>query len=126
MTALPCPAPTWVYAGAVTDVHDGDTITVNVDLGFSVDTRQHIRFLGINAPELSTPEGKAARDYLVSILPVGSQVVIQTAKLPHGAQATSFDRYVAAVWGPDGKDICAAMVDSGHAVAFTPKLEEPA
>jgi len=47
------------FPATVVDVHDGDTITVDIDLGLDVILRaQKIRLRGIDAPELSTPDGK--------------------------------------------------------------------
>ena len=34
-------------------VVDGDTIDVNIDLGFDVCTKQRVRLLGIDTPELT-------------------------------------------------------------------------
>jgi endonuclease YncB( thermonuclease family) len=49
--------------GSVASVHDGDTVTL---AGEKEDVR--IRLYGIDAPELSQAHGKAARDYLASII----------------------------------------------------------
>lgn len=58
----------FVYSAVVTDVHDGDTITADVDLGFGIWIRnQKFRLAKINAPELRgerREEGMAARDFL--------------------------------------------------------------
>jgi endonuclease YncB( thermonuclease family) len=44
----------------VTRFVDGDTIHCGVDLGMDVATQQTLRFYGINAPEMSTAEGKVS------------------------------------------------------------------
>ena len=45
------------YKATVTKVYDGDTITVDFDLGFGILIRkQKIRLLGINTPEVRGPE----------------------------------------------------------------------
>lgn len=51
------------YQAAVLTVHDGDTLKLRVDLGFYIHDDMTIRLAGINAPELSTPEGKAAQAF---------------------------------------------------------------
>lgn len=57
------------YRSRVLSVHDGDTVTVDVDLGFSVWVRKCvIRLDGLDAPELPTPEGHAAKMELTRIL----------------------------------------------------------
>ena len=43
--------PSYLYAGTVTKVVDGDTIDVSVDLGFSVFTNTRFRLFGIDTPE---------------------------------------------------------------------------
>ena len=53
------PASLYTYRAKITKVHDGDTLTVDIDLGFGVMlTSQQVRLKGINAPELVTPAGK--------------------------------------------------------------------
>jgi endonuclease YncB( thermonuclease family) len=52
------------YHVTITDVHDGDTITVTVDLGFFIAHTTPVRLARINAPELATDPGKAAQQAL--------------------------------------------------------------
>jgi endonuclease YncB( thermonuclease family) len=56
------------YAGVVDLVHDGDTINVKLDVGFDLTVYARVRVFGINAPELSTDAGKAARDFAKTLL----------------------------------------------------------
>lgn len=80
----------------VTDVHDGDTLTVDIDLrvytsrtdqdlGFHMYVQRHhlhrhesVRLFGLNAPELSTADGKRAREALLVLVPVGTKVTLTT------------------------------------------------
>lgn len=56
------------YRAIVKEVHDGDTITVDIDLGFHTWIHdEHIRLAQINAPEVigaSKAAGIASRDFL--------------------------------------------------------------
>ncbi len=52
----------------VVRVVDGDTIVVMGVEGFNEGEEFRVRFADINAPELSTPEGKVSKDYLEGIL----------------------------------------------------------
>jgi len=52
--------PPYVYRAEIVGVHDGDTVTARVDVGFSVSTYTDLRLLGINAPELKS--GKPGKD----------------------------------------------------------------
>ena len=58
----------YVYNAKVVSVYDGDTITVDIDLGFKVMVKKEsIRLWGINTPEVrgdSKVEWKKVRDYV--------------------------------------------------------------
>lgn len=58
----------YYYRARVTKVYDGDTITVDIDLGFHVGlTSETIRLYRINTPEVRGPEreqGLVSRDWL--------------------------------------------------------------
>jgi endonuclease YncB( thermonuclease family) len=70
---------TWTVPAVVCRVVDADTIHADLDLGWGVWRKDApIRVAGIDAPELSTPEGKAARAWLLDwlgALPVPCTVV---------------------------------------------------
>jgi micrococcal nuclease len=99
----------------VTDVHDADTLSADIDLGF--DTWRHaahIRIAGISARELSMPGGPEARDYLQGALPLGSAITVRSIKPDHDpADVMSFDRYVLVVQLPDGRDLATLLIDEG-------------
>ena len=66
---------------------DGDTVDVDIDLGFGlIYSNQRIRLYGINAPESRTRDllekkrGLAATEFVNKQAPVGSKVVIKTYK----------------------------------------------
>ena len=63
------------YAATIVSVHDGDTVRADIDLGFGCWIKnQPLRIYGIDAPELTTPEGKLARDHAKTLLPEGARV----------------------------------------------------
>jgi micrococcal nuclease len=69
------------YDCIVVDVHDGDTIKVDLDLGFDMWIKSlSLRLYGINAPELNTPAGKVSAAFLKKLLPVGTACVVETIK----------------------------------------------
>ena len=72
----------FVYKAKVAKVIDGDTVDFTVDLGFNAYQAIRTRLLGINAPELSTMEGKTTKILVQRLLPVGSEVIIETHKTP--------------------------------------------
>lgn len=105
--------PAYRYSAVVRRVIDADTIDLDVDMGFRAwRMRERFRLAGINAPEMRGPQrvaGQAAKVWLEAALPVGSAVVIETAKDPD-----SFGRWIATVWC-DGVCLNEALVHAGHA-----------
>jgi endonuclease YncB( thermonuclease family) len=111
------------YPARVVDVHDGDTVGLDVDLGFghvltALDIRGRrwlsCRVFGINAPELSTDAGVKARDYAQTLLPIGLIVTV----VSHGWDKYG-GRFDGDIWLPDGTDFGQAMIDAGMAVPLT-------
>lgn len=69
----------YVYRATCEAWHDGDTGTFLLDLGFNVYARWPVRLLGCNAIELAKPGGKEARDHILTLCPVGTQVTVESA-----------------------------------------------
>lgn len=115
----------YIYFANVIRVHDGDTLVIDWDLGRRTWARnQSLRVAGISARELSMPGGMEARDYLASLLPVGTRVIIQSVKVDHDPEdVMSFDRYVVVVQLPDGRDLATVMVNEGLAVWWDGKTK---
>lgn len=85
--------------------HDGDTTIVRDRNG----TQFNIRYLVIDANELKQAGGVEARDYLYSLLPVGSKVSVAfTGNKSH-------NRYEGTVYR-NGRNINLAMLQAGYAV----------
>ena len=75
------------YKCTILRVVDGDTVDVDIDLGFGVWMRkERIRVLGIDTPESRTRDkvektyGIMAKEFVKSYLPVGSVQTLQTEK----------------------------------------------
>lgn len=101
------------YKATVDKVQDGDTIYMRLDIGFDVTVFGRCRVYGINAPELSTDAGKAAKEYAESICPVGTVVSV----LSHGWDKYG-GRFDGVITLPDGVDFGAKMINSGNAVEY--------
>ncbi len=128
MTAKPKPLwePPYVYRAEIVGVHDGDTVTAKVDVGFSVSTYTTMRLLGINAPELKTGKpGKDATEHLKGLLAryrIGGTddvpvVVIKTRK----DRTEKFGRMLVEIQGFDGDapvSINELMIRDDFAVPF--------
>jgi len=106
----------YTYSAQVTSVYDGDTLTVDIDLGFSIVLRkQTVRLVRINTPELrgSTQEkGLAARDALRSRV-LGKPVILKTIK----DSREKYGRWLGEVW-VDGECINDWMLSEGLAVKY--------
>lgn len=102
------------YTASLIRVVDGDTLHLEVDLGFDVRRRDTFRLFGLNAPEMSTPEGQAAREWLAQKLGEGP-LVITTRK----DRREKYGRYLAILW-VDAANVNEAMIAAGHAVPYLP------
>ena len=75
--------PQYQYPALVVSVYDGDTITVNIDLGFGVELKkQKIRLYGINTPEVrgsSRDLGIISRDYVRENI-LNKNIMLQSIK----------------------------------------------
>lgn len=113
----------WEVPAGVVRVIDGDTILVEADLGWHVAIKTAVRVDGINAPELKTPEGLAAKKYAQGLLPVGTPVSLLSKEL-----LGAFDKYgrvlADLLYAPSADPKSAegsfarAMIAAGHAVPW--------
>jgi len=85
------------YKAIVTSVYDGDTCTVDIDLGLSAWIRgEKLRLNRINAPELRGDErakGLLSRDFLRDKIH-GKEITIETIK----DRREKYGRYLAEIW----------------------------
>jgi micrococcal nuclease len=71
----------------ITNVVDGDTIDVDIDLGFSISFSSRVRLAGIDTPESRTTDkiekalGLEAKAYLKKKITDAKTIVIRTEKL---------------------------------------------
>ena len=102
------------YRAVITEVYDGDTVTIDVDLGFSVWVRgERLRLARIDAPEVRGADreaGLAAREFLRSLV-LDKPIIVQTIRDRKG----KFGRYIAELW-LDGENVNDRLVAEGHAV----------
>jgi micrococcal nuclease len=87
------------YFCNVVRVIDGDTVVVNIDLGF--DTwifDQHVRLVDIDAPEVRTTDlvekkaGYEAKEFVEKHLPIGTRQVLMSRK--YNVAKGSFGRII--------------------------------
>lgn len=106
------------YKAIVTSVYDGDTCTVDIDLGLSTRIRgEKLRLNRINAPEITgkeRPGGLKSRDFLKAKIN-GKEITIETIK----DRREKYGRYLAEIWLEEKKgkfiNISDLMVTEGFA-----------
>lgn len=85
-------AELFTYAATLRRVVDGDTLVVELEVSPGVFIEQKLRLRGLDCPELSTPEGRAAKRFVDALVAKSTAVVINTTK------PDKFDRYLADVF----------------------------
>lgn len=108
----------YCYKAIVRSVYDGDTCTVDIDLGLKTWVhKEKLRLSRINTPELRGEEreaGLVARDYLRDLI-VNKEVLIQTIEDKEG----KFGRYLAEIWSmqPSGQwvNVNDLLIKEGYA-----------
>ena len=106
------------YKAKIVEVYDGDTCTIDMDLGLHTWIKgEKIRLTRINAPELRGTErtkGLKSRDFLRSLI-LNKEVFIETIK----DKKEKYGRYLADGWLEDDKgkfiNINDEMVKNGFA-----------
>lgn len=112
-----------IYPAKLIRVVDGDTVYLDVDLGFRVYGQFEFRLYGINCPEMNTPEGKAAKQFVIdwfSNSNIQGVVQVQSYKDPE-----KFGRWLGYILPPveypaSVGSLNQLLVDSGHAVVYLP------
>lgn len=107
------------YNAELVRVIDGDTVVLDIDLGFGIWLRgEHVRLYGINAPEIRTKDerekrrGKLAKSHLETLL-AWAPITLKSEKFQRG----KFGRILATLYVGD-VDINAMMVEDGHAEVY--------
>ena len=117
------------YSCKLIKVIDGDTVDVDIDLGFGVWLRnQRIRMYGIDTPESRTRDldekkyGLAAKAFLTEMLD-DSHLILKTHKDERG----KFGRILGEIWRTTNfadQSINNYMIEKHHAVAYHGQSKE--
>jgi micrococcal nuclease len=119
----------YIYKASLVRVVDGDTVDLIIDLGFDTSRHERFRLYGIDAPELRTEAGKAAKKWLWDALQPLETIYVQTLQHKTKAKRDKYGRFLAVLYDrfPQAGQIVAqpgslplfsvnlAMVDLGHA-----------
>ena len=113
------------YNCKVLKVVDGDTVDVDIDLGFGVWLhKERVRIMGIDTPESRTSDkvekvfGLAAKERLISLL--GENAILDTQVSKKGEDMKGkFGRILGNFRTLAGEHCADILVDEGHAVEYT-------
>ena len=90
-TAREIPTTPYYYHAKLEEVIDGDTLRLELDVGFEISIRAVVRLAGVNSPEIKTKKGKAVRDYIEKKLK-RANIIVETRR------REKFGRYLALVY----------------------------
>jgi micrococcal nuclease len=115
------------YKCKILRIVDGDTVDVDVDLGWGVWMhRQRIRIMGIDTPESRTKDlvekqfGLAAKQFVKDLMPIGSEQIIKTFKDETG----KFGRMLGDFKFDNDVLLSQLMIENHHAVAYNGENKE--
>jgi len=112
------------YKTKIVKVVDGDTVDVDIDLGFGIWMKdERVRIMGIDTPESRTRDkvekkfGLAAKARLKSLL--GKQAILKTQVNKDGEDMKGkFGRILGDFVSEDGRMVTEVMVAEGHCVPY--------
>ena len=113
------------YRCKILKVVDGDTVDVDIDLGFGVWLKkERVRMMGIDTPESRTRDkveklfGLTAKQYVKDNMPTNSMQVLKTEiDRSDGDKKGKFGR-ILGDFILDDKKLTDMMIEDGHAVAY--------
>lgn len=110
------------YVKKVTKVVDGDTIDVDIDLGFDISFSSRVRLAGIDTPESRTSDkiekalGLEAKAFLKYAIDSAKTVIIKTEKLD---SSEKYGRILGWVFLDNSEtSINEEMIKAGHAWGY--------
>lgn len=113
--------PVYTYrVKEVVKVIDGDTIDVQLDIGFSSYLRKRLRFLGVDTYEVRGDEkeqGLLAKARLQEMLDSADNIYVQTVMDSQG----KYGRLLAWVWTENDGELTllnTQLIEEGHGVAY--------
>ncbi len=113
------------YNATVTEVIDGDTIVIDIDLGFDVIlSNQKVRLLGIDTPESRTGDkvekvfGLVSKDYVKKfVASCKNEVIIRTHIV---SDVEKFGRILGEIVNPETKEVLnELLISNNYAVHYT-------
>ena len=112
------------YRAKLIKVVDGDTVDVDIDLGFGVWLKdERVRIMGIDTPESRTSDkvekvfGLASKERLKELL--GKECILKTFAAKNGEDMKGkFGRILGDFIAEDGRLVTDILIEEGHAVKY--------
>jgi micrococcal nuclease len=112
------------YDVVVVKIVDGDTVDVDIDLGFGVTLRdERVRIMGIDTPESRTRDkvedlfGEAAKARLKVLMKDGGKLITTEDRKGEDMKG-KFGRILGDFRIGDGRKVTDILIEEGHAVAY--------
>lgn len=119
----------YIYRCKINKVVDGDTVEIDLDLGFNMMlVNQKVRMAGIDTPESRTSNneekvrGTLSKKKVAEKLPVGSWQKIQTMR--SDSNDDKFGRILGVFILEDGTSLNQWMIDNNYAVLYQGENKE--
>ena len=113
------------YKCKILRVVDGDTVDIDIDLGFGIWMhKERVRMMGIDTPESRTRDkvekafGLASKAKLKELLPIGSIQVLKTEIDKSGEDKKGKLGRILGDFLIDGERATDILIETGHAVAY--------
>lgn len=103
------------YKAKVVGVVDGDTIDIEIDLGFDIKIKQRVRLYGVDTPEThgeTKEKGLESKKFVEKLLPINTEVLVKTVKTNE-----KYGRFLASILMGD-IDVSKELVKNGLAVEY--------
>ena len=119
----------YVYSCVVVEWIDGDTVVLDIDLGFRLTRRDAVRLFGVNTPELRSKDpaerekAAAAKAFVEGLAPPGTRLLAHSHK-PHRPEER-YGRWLADVTLADGRSVADELVRNGVAVKWDGRGPRP-
>ncbi len=108
----------WTVPGRVVRIIDGDTLCVDLDLGWGVwKIGEKVRLQGINCPEIDTPEGRKARAFVTGTL-MGRASTINPEVTVVSRGFDKYGRVLGSIILPNATDLATELLEAGLAVTM--------
>jgi micrococcal nuclease len=114
-TTTRIPEPFIYRLKAVAKVVDGDTLDLELDLGFSITLRQRVRLYGIETPDVRTMDpiekakGQESQAFVSQWFERSGGVLVRTSK------EEKYDRMLADCYREGEPNLCTELLDRGLA-----------